>query len=301
MYLLPVPVLGLLALTLLPAPARSTAPEAPLQVVVSILPQQFLVERIAGGRVKVLVLVRPGDNEATYTPGPATLAALDGARAWFTIGVPFEDTWQGRIARDRPALEIVPLADGLPQRAMDDIAGEARGHGHEGRPDPHTWTDPRLAARMAATIATTFARLDPAGASIYQTSARALQYELQALHEEITARLEPVRGRTFIVFHPSWGYFADAYGLVQLPIELGGREPGPRSLAELVNRSRAAGARAVFVQPQFSQRSATAVAQALGVELIEADPLAPDYVANLRSIAASMATALADPPPAARP
>lgn len=301
MYLLPVPVLGLLALTLLPAPARSAAPEAALQVVVSILPQQFLVERIAGGRVKVLVLVRPGDNEATYTPGPATLAALDGARAWFTIGVPFEDAWQGRIARDRPALEIVPLADDLPQRAMDDIAGQAHGHRHEGRPDPHTWTDPRLAARMAATIAAALARLDPAGAATYQAGARALQDELQALHEEIADRLEAVRGRTFIVFHPSWGYFADAYGLVQLPIELGGREPGPRSLAELVSRSRAAGARAVFVQPQFSRRSATAVAQALSVELIEADPLAPDYIANLRSIAASMAAALADPPPATQP
>lgn len=301
MYLLPVPVLGLLALTLLPAPAHSTAPEATLQVVVSILPQQFLVERIAGGRVKVLVLVRPGDNEATYTPGPATLVALDGARAWFTIGVPFEDAWQGRIARDRPALEIVPLADDLPKRAMNDIAGEAHDHGHQGRPDPHTWTDPRLAARMVATIAATLARLDPAGAATYQAGSDALQDELQALHEEIADRLEPVRGRTFIVFHPSWGYFADAYGLVQLPIELGGREPGPRSLAELVSRSRAAGARAVFVQPQFSQRSATAVAQSLGVELIEADPLAADYAANLRSIAASMAAALADPPPAALP
>lgn len=301
MYLLPVPVLGLLALTLLPAPAQSAAPDAALQVVVSILPQQFLVERIAGGRVKVLVLVRPGDNEATYTPGPATLAALDGARAWFTIGVPFEDAWQGRIARDRPALEIVPLADDLPKRAMDDIAAAGNDHRHEGRPDPHTWTDPRLAARMAATIATALARLDPAGASSYRAGASALQGELQALHEEIAGRLEAVRGRTFIVFHPSWGYFADAYGLVQLPIELGGREPGPRSLAELVSRSRAAGARAVFVQPQFSQRSASAVAQALGVELVEADPLAPDYIANLRSIAASMATALADPPQPARP
>jgi zinc transport system substrate-binding protein len=301
MHLLPVPVLGLLALTLLPSPGRTTAPEAGLQVVVSILPQQFLVERIAGERVKVLVLVRPGDNEATYTPGPATLAALDGAHAWFTIGVPFEDAWQGRIARDRPAMEIVPLADGLPQRAMDGAAGEAHGHRHEGRPDPHTWTDPRLAARMAGTIAAALARLDPAGAAAYQAGARALQDELQALHAEIANQLEAVRGRTFIVFHPSWGYFADAYGLVQLPIELGGREPGPRSLAELVSRGRAAGARAVFVQPQFSKRSATAVAQALGVELIEADPLAPDYIANLRGIAASMAAALADPPPAAQP
>jgi zinc transport system substrate-binding protein len=291
------------ALALLPLPAAAAQPAAqlaPLQVVVSILPQQYLVERIAGERVAVLTLVQPGDNEATYSPGPATLAALDGAQAWFTMGVHFEDVWLDRITRDRPALEVVPLAEGLPLRATEaNLAtlGHAHGHSHAGQPDPHTWTDPRLAARMAQRIAATLARLDPAGAESYQARAQELQQELLALHEEITARLAPVQGRAFIVFHPSWGYFADAYGLVQLPIEIGGREPGPRGLAEVIRRGREAGVRVVFVQQQFSQRSAQAVAEALGAQLVEADPLSPDYVANLREVSIRMAEALAEPAP----
>jgi zinc transport system substrate-binding protein len=281
-------------LMLVPAPA-ALAQEAPMQVVVSILPQQYLVERIAGSRVDVLTLVQPGDNEATYSPGPATLAALDGARVWFTMGVHFEDAWLERITRDRPEMEVVSLSAGLPLRRTEDSTGAAHGpggHRHAGMPDPHTWTDPRLAARMVPVIADTLGRLDPPGATGYADRARVLRDELLALHEEIAARLAPIRGSTFIVFHPSWGYFADAYGLVQLPIELGGREPGPRSLAEVIRRGREAGVRAVFVQQQFSQRSALAVAQALGAEVVDADPLALDYVENLRRVSVRMAEAL---------
>lgn len=276
---------------------------APLQVVVSILPQQYLVERVAGARVEVLTLVQPGDNEATYSPGPATLAALDGAQLWFTMGVHFEAVWLERITRDRPELEIVPLAAGLPLRRTEGSLvslGPAGPHDHadehEGLPDPHTWTDPRLAARMVERIAETLARVDPEGAGGYEIRAAELQAELLALHEEIAARLAPVSGRAFIVFHPSWGYFADAYGLVQLPIEVRGSEPGPRGLAAVIRRGREAGARAVFVQQQFSQRSALAVAQALGAEVVEADPLALDYIANLRQVSIRMAAALAAAP-----
>ncbi|MFU8822077.1 MAG: metal ABC transporter solute-binding protein, Zn/Mn family [Gammaproteobacteria bacterium] len=292
-------------LLMLAALPLAAAQAAPLQVVASILPQQYLVERIAGERVEVLTLVQPGDNEATYSPGPATLAALDGARLWFTLGVHFENVWLERITRDRPELEVVHLAAGLPLRRTegslvslgapgahdDDHAGE-----HEGLPDPHTWTDPRLAARMVERIAETLVRLDPEGADGYLARAAELRAELLALHEEIAARLAPAKGRAFIVFHPSWGYFADAYGLVQLPIEVRGSEPGPRGLAEIIRRGREAGARAVFVQQQFSQRSALAVAQALGAEVVEADPLALDYITNLRQVSIRMAEALAAAP-----
>ena len=286
---------------LLPLGAAAAQP-APLQVVVSILPQEYFVTRIAGERLEVLTLVQPGDNEATYSPGPATLSALDGARVWFTMGVHFEDVWLERITRDRPGMEVVPLADGLPLRRTEaslltqDHAHD-HDHDHAGKPDPHTWTDPRLAARSVLRIAAALARLDPAGAEEYRARAAELQAELLALHDEIEARLAPVRGAAFVVFHPSWGYFADAYGLVQLPIEVGGREPGPRSLAAVIRYGREAGARAVFVQQQFSQRSARAVAEALGVPVIEADPLALDYLANLRQVSVRMAAALASPAP----
>lgn len=292
------PFKPLIALSLLLA-CFSSAPAgaAPLQVVASILPQQYLIERVAGPRVEVLTLVQPGDSPATYAPGPATLAALDGARVWFTMGVHFEDIWLERITRDRPDLRVVSLAAGLPLRLVEDgVPGAGVDHDHAGMPDPHTWTDPRLAALMVERLAEALSRIDPAGAESYASRAAGLQQELLELHEEIAARLAPLEGSAFIVFHPSWGYFADAYGLVQLPIEMSGREPGPRGLAEVIRYGREAGARAVFVQQQFSQRSARAVAEALDAQVIEADPLALDYIANLRRVSIKMADSLARQP-----
>lgn len=266
---------------------------AAVQVAVSLLPQAFLVDRVGGERVETVVLVGPGDNEATYAPTPGKLVALEQAGAWFVVGVPFERAWLPRIVADRPDLAVVDLAGGLPRRAIE--GDDHDGH-RAGEPDPHTWTDPRLAARMAVTVGETLARLDPPNGEAYLANARALELELLALHEELAARLAPVAGGVFIVFHPSWGYFADAYGLVQLPIETGGHEPGPRGLASLIERGRAAGARAVFVQPQFSGRSASAVAEALGARVVEADPLARDYIANLRALGENVARALAPEP-----
>ncbi len=266
----------------------ATAADGP-SVVVSLLPEAFLVDRIGSGDIDTVVLVGPGDNEATYSPSPAKLAALDAAGVWFTIGVPFETAWKPRILRDRPGLEVIDLAEGLPKRAIEDHGS----HDHGGAPDPHTWTDPRLMARMALRVGQALEQLDPPRAARYVRRARALHDELLSLHRELEELLAPVAGGTFVVFHPSWGYFADAFGLRQLPIETGGHEPGPRALASLVEAARAAGARAVFVQPQFSKQSARAVAQALDAEIVEADPLARDYIENLRQVARQVAAALA--------
>ena len=284
----PCPVPLLLAAAVL-LTATSVAASERLSVAVSLLPEAFLLDRVAAGGIETLVLVGPGDNEATYSPSPAKLAALDNAGLWFTIDVPFEDAWKPRILRDRPELKVVNLADGLPRRPIENHGG----HDHAGAPDPHVWTDPRLMARMALRVGEALGEEDPAGAEGYRRRARDLHDELLSLHRELEQLLAPVAGGTFIVFHPSWGYFADAYNLRQLPIETGGHEPGPRALADLVNTGRAAGARAVFVQPQFSRRSARAVAQALGADIVEADPLARDYIDNLRQVARRVAAALA--------
>lgn len=283
-----IPVLFIIAM--LAALAPSPGPAAvPLRVAVSLLPEAFLTDRIGAEQVETIVLVGPGDNEATYAPTPGKLAALESARVWFVLDVPFEAAWQPRIVSDRPDLKVVDLSAGLQKRRIE--GGD--GHEHGGRLDPHTWTDPRLTARMALTVGEALGRADPAHEEDYARRARSLHDELLALHEELARRLAPVAGGVFIVFHPSWGYFADAYGLVQLPIQTGGHEPGPRSLARLIDRGRAVGAKAVFVQPQFSDRSARAVADALDAEVIKADPLARDYIENLRTVAAQLADALA--------
>ena len=140
-------------------------------------------------------------------------------------------------------------------------------------------------------MARVLAELDPANAEVYAANLTSLQAELDALNVELAATLAPAKGREFMVFHPAWGYFADAYGLIEVAIEHEGKEPGPAELQKLIDRARGKGIQAIFVQPQFSRRAAETIAREIGAQVVVADPLAADWAVNLRQVAESFAAA----------
>ena len=268
---------------------------AALGVAVSVLPQKTFVERIGGERVAVQVMVGRGASPDTYDPAPRQLAALAGADVYFRIGVPFEQPWLPRLSRASPDMEVVDLRQGLELLAMDPHGhgpGESHGHGHGDSGDPHVWTSPRRVMRMADTILQSLVRMDPEGEEDYRENHRRFIAELEALDAELRERLAPVAGRAFLVFHPSWGYFAADYGLEQIAIQRQGKSPGPAALAGLVQRARQEDIRLVVVQREFSQADAQAMSEAIGAPLVLLDPLSPDYFATMRRAAAVMAESL---------
>jgi zinc transport system substrate-binding protein len=286
---------------------------ATLQVFVSVLPQKTFVERVGGTQVDVQVMVRPGDSPHTYEPTPRQVAALAEADLYVAVGVSFEDAWMGRIRATNPEMGILDSSEGLGPRAMEphddavaagDAEGEGQGeaaHGHEPHApdpparedhraaDPHLWTSPPLVKQMAIRIRDALTGLDPGNGPAYAANCSAFTAELDALDQEIRARLAGLTHRRFMVFHPAWGYFADTYGLTQVPIEREGKEPGPRALTALIDQARREHIKVIFVQPQFSRKAAAQVAAAIGGRVEVIDPLAEDYVANLRRVAAVLA------------
>jgi zinc transport system substrate-binding protein len=273
------------------AGSAAAGPVGPLRVAVSIEPLAGFVERIAGDRVVVVVAVPRGASPATHDVSPRLMVELTAARLFFTTGVPMERLLLPRL-QEVDGLRIVDTTAGLERLALaDHDHGDGDDHDAEGL-DPHVWLDPRLAARQAGAIADALSAADPDGAALYRANAAAFATELAALDADLRTILAPVRGRTLYVFHPSFGYLAAAYGLEQVAIEQGGLDPSPRRLTRIMTGIRESGARAVFVQPQFSVGSATAVAKACDVRLVELDPLARDYAANLRSMALAIAGAL---------
>ncbi len=157
--------------------------------------------------------------------------------------------------------------------------------------DPHLWTSLRLVKAMGEQIAAVLTELDPQHAPDYQAHLAAFLQDLDRLDEEIRAKLAGIKHRRFMVYHPSWGYFADDYGLIQIPIEKLGKEPGPKQLATLIEQARTQAIRVIFVQPQFSRKSAEEVARAIGGRVEMVDSLDPDYFASLRRMAEALAAA----------
>jgi len=270
-----------------------------LQVTVSIVPQAYFVERIGGEHVAVQVMVEPGQSPHTYEPKPEQLVALSQSNVYFSIGVSFEDAWLERIAAASPGMLLVDTAAGIERRPI-----EAHDHGdddddheedHEGENlDPHIWLSPRLVRIQARHMADALAELDPEHAQEYRDNLVAFEAEIDALDAEIRQQLAGLTSAKFLVFHPSWGYFADEYGLEQVAIEVGGQEPSAAELAQLITLAREEGIRVVFAQPEFSTRSAEVIAEEIGGRVLLINPLALDWAENLREVARTVAEVLGE-------
>ena len=257
------------------------------RVAVSILPQQFFVDRVSGGRVRALVLVGPGQNPHSYEPAPRQMAELGTASAWLTMGVDFEKGLAPKVKALYPRLRLVDTTEGVRFRTLEEHAhdgeeNEGEGADHEAGRDVHVWLGRDGAKAQARQVRDLLAAIDPGSSSLYSRNHDALVRDIDSVFDDLARSLAPLRGKPVFVYHPAFGYFLDEFGLEQVAVEVGGKEPTQKSLAALVERARREGARTVFVQPQFSKSAARAVARAIGGVVVEIDDLAPDWLANLR-------------------
>ena len=190
---------------------------------------------------------------------------------------------------------VVDTVAGIVRRASSCSCEDAHGdHGYdhdedEGQADPHVWLSPPLLKTMAANVAAALCQADPRHEPVYRSNLKTLQAELDALDRRIAQSLLPYRGQAFYVFHPAFGYFADAYGLRQEPVEVEGKPPTPRQIFGLINKARDDHVKIIFLQPQFNQQIAASIAQAIGGAVMPMDDLAFDVVANLDDVAKKIA------------
>jgi zinc transport system substrate-binding protein len=267
---------GLLALAML-APAVSFAQG----VFVSIPPQAFLVEWLAGDFVEVEVLLPPGASPATYEPTPKQMAALDRSQLYLQIGAPFEAPVLAKVSDLMPDLRVVDCRAGV---VLESIGSD--GHDHAiGLLDPHIWLDPQRMKIVATTTAKALEALLPSEAAGIEDRLASLLVAIDATDARVGEILTPLAGRTLLVFHPAYGYFTRRYGLIQKAVEVDGKAPSARRLATVVDGLRQQPVPALFVQPQFSRSTAERIAKALDCELVVLDPLAGDYLNNLEIMA----------------
>ena len=265
--------LGLLAC----GPARVES-EVPL-VVVSVPPQRYVVERLAGRRVDVRVMLPPGASPVQYEPTLVQLREVSRASLYVKVGhphFPFERSWLGPLLAQNPGLRVV-----------DASAGTGHGAG-----DPHLWLVPRHVRAMSDRIATALVELLPQHAAAIEANRSEFAAEIDILDAELRTLFAGRGGAEFFVFHPAWGHFAEEYGLRQTAVESEHKRPDVRELSALIERARAREARVVFVQPQFDPEPARVLASEIGARVEALDPLAEDWATNLRAAARRLAAGL---------
>ncbi len=251
-------------------PARTPGTAASrLSVVVSILPQAWLVREIAGEHAEVTTVVEPGQSPETYRPSDAHVSRIMRADLYVRIGVPFEEGPSFRAVRNAANLTLVDAGEGISR-----IDG-----------NPHIWLSPKLLERQADTIAEALISIDPDHQNIYASNLKRLLTRIRETDSTLQRLLAPVRGKRFFVYHPAWTYFADDYELVEVAIEDHGKSPHEHRITDVQKKVIEDKAKVIFVQPQIAEGAAKAIADAGDVRMEQIDPLAENVLENLIHVA----------------
>jgi len=244
-----------------------------INVMVSILSQIDFVENIGKDKVSVEAMIPPGFSPTTYEPSIEQLKKLSNADLYIRIGyIPFEKTQMKRLEDLNPEMKVVDSSDGIEIYEND----------------PHIWLSPRLVKIQVENIYLALVEIDPENKGFYENNKNEYLAELDAFDLELKNAFSKIKGKKILVFHPAFGYLARDYGFEQIAIEIDGKEPSAENLANIIDTAKEENIKTIFVQRQFSQKSAEAIAKQIDGVVVPLDPLAEDYIENLRRIGVEM-------------
>ncbi|HUV51577.1 MAG TPA: zinc ABC transporter substrate-binding protein [Dehalococcoidia bacterium] len=280
---------SLLIIFVLAASALSCGQEevsAKLGVVVTIQPQVEFVENVGGEMVKVTVMVPAGASPHTYEPTPGQMTEAAKAKIYAKVGsgVEFELAYMDKIVAVNKNMLVVDCSKGIQLTASEDP--------DEPGMDPHIWVSPRNAKIIVQNICDGLTQVDPENRAYYEQNRDTYLNKLDELDKEISDKLANIQNRAFIVFHPSWGYFARDYNLQQIAIEAGGKEPSAQDLARIIKEAKERNIKVIFASPQFNPQSANVIAKEIDGRVILIDNLARDYITNLKVVLNELSQAM---------
>lgn len=271
------------------------------EITVNILPQKYFVEKIVKDKFEINVMVKPGSSPHNYEPKPSQMKSLVSSKVYFLVGDPFEQAWMDKFKQNAKNTLFVDTTKDIEKIEMEehedhDVPTEEakhddhnhEKHDHSGL-DPHVWLDPILVKTQAKNIYEAMVEIDSQNSDFYKTNYEEFIKELDALDENIKTILTPYKDKAFMVFHPSWGYFAKRYDLEQISIEIEGKEPKPNELVELIEEAKKHDIKIVFIAPQFSQKSAKTISKNINANVVAIDPISGNWKESMLDTANQIA------------
>lgn len=251
-------------------------------VLVTIPVYKGFIQRIAGNKISVDLMVPVGASAHTYEPTPKQVIQASKADIWFTTGELFETRALKALQAYNTNLKQVDLRQSLDLIPSGHHHCQS-GHCHHGDYDLHFWLSPRMARQQVQTIVKALQARYPQDAALFAANGDTLTKELTALDQELTSLLgDGKTKRLVIVAHPAYGYMERDYGVEQLSIEVEGKDPTPKQLTSLISKAKNLGIKVIYTEPQYPNKGAKLVAAQLQVPTLELDPYSEDYFTMMR-------------------
>ena len=248
-------------------------------ITVTLEPLRYFTEAIAGENYQVVSMVPKGSSPESYDPTPQQLVNLSKSQAYFRIGhIGFEQAWMKKLEANCPDMKVYDTSKGV-----DLIRDKGHWHGdhfHKGGVEPHIWNSTQNALIIADNIYQALCELDSTHQADYKNRLDSLKQSIQQTDAETRKLLENADS-TFLIYHPALSYFARDYGLKQISIEEGGKEPSPAQLKKLIEKCRNKNVHTIFIQQEFDQRNAQLIAHELGIDIVSINPLSYDWTEEM--------------------
>ncbi len=259
-------------------------------VLVSVAPYVYFVNKIAQGLVDVEPLVPAGTNPHIYEATPREVMRHQKAAMWIYLGESFDKKVLQYFRNDRQQISIVDVAHGIDLLSYCDegeleVEHHCHDHCHDEGYDLHIWLSPVLAKQQAKKIADGLIALLPDQKEKISANLHTFLNELDELNGQIADILSPKQGEAILVSHPAFAYFCRDYHLLQISIEMEGKDPLPQHVTEILAKVKSYNIQSILTEPQYSNKGAELIAQSMGLPTHMVDPYAENYAENLIHIA----------------
>lgn len=285
-------LLPIICLLLALSSCRNTEKNDKPTITVTIEPLRYFTEAIAGDKFKVVSMVPEGNSPETYDPTPQQMVNLSKSTAYLRIGhIGFEQSWIDKLQKNLPKLRFYDTSIGVnlihQQCSHSSIIKENSNHSHG--VEPHIWNSPENAKIIADNVCKALEEIDNKNSGYYKNRLDSLIKVIDQTNERIQSIIEHA-DKTFLIYHPALTYFARDYGLEQISIEEGGKEPSPAHLQSLIRLCKEKNAKVIFVQQEFDTRNAETIANELGVKVIPINPLNYNWTEEMINTAKALQT-----------
>ncbi len=242
---------------------------ANINAIVSILPEQTFLKAIGGNKVNISLMVQMGSSPHTYEPKPSQMVDINKADIYFTIGVEFEKVWLPKFINQNKDMIIADISQNILKTE-----------------DPHIWVSPSNVKQIVTNIYNSLVLIDKTNQSYYKDNLDKYLQKINNLDLEIKDILKNTpKDSYFMVFHPAWGHFAKEYNLIQLAIEIDGKQPKPKDIIKIIKQAKQHNVNAIFTAPEFSSKVALQIAKEIDIKVIKISSLNPNWSENLLKLA----------------